>query len=52
MIPRGEMGLVVASLALGSGLISMSDFGVIIIMVLITTVLGSTIYRHRALLLR
>ena len=48
MIPRGEMGLVVASLGLSSGLITMGDFGVIIFMVLITTIIGAVIYRREA----
>ncbi|WP_460172665.1 cation:proton antiporter [Vulcanisaeta sp. JCM 14467] len=48
MIPRGEMGLVVASLGLSSGLITMGDFGVIIFMVLITTLIGAVIYRREA----
>ncbi|MFP3215903.1 MAG: cation:proton antiporter [Vulcanisaeta sp.] len=52
MIPRGEMGLVVASLALISGLIGMGGYGVIILMVLITTILGSTIYRRGAVRLK
>lgn len=52
MIPRGEMGLVIASLGLTSGLIGMGDFGVIILMVLITTILGSTIYKRKVFTLR
>ncbi|MDT7864143.1 MAG: cation:proton antiporter [Vulcanisaeta sp.] len=52
MIPRGEMGLVVASIALTSGLIDMGGYGVIVLMVLITTILGSTIYRRGAMRLR
>ncbi len=42
------MGLVVASLGLSSGLITMGDFGVIIFMVLITTLIGAVIYRREA----
>lgn len=48
MTPRGEMGLVIASIGLSSGLIAMSGFGVIILMVLITTIIGAIIYRHEA----
>ncbi|MGC8607195.1 MAG: cation:proton antiporter [Vulcanisaeta sp.] len=48
MIPRGEMGLVVASIGLSSGLITMGDFGVIILMVLITTIIGAVVYRREA----
>ncbi|MGC8543564.1 MAG: cation:proton antiporter, partial [Vulcanisaeta sp.] len=52
MIPRGEMGLVVASLGLASGFISEGDYGVIILMVLITTIVGATTYRRAACRLR
>ncbi|WP_367834471.1 hypothetical protein [Vulcanisaeta sp. JCM 16159] len=48
MIPRGEMGLVIASIGLSSGLITMGDFGIIILMVLITTVIGAVVYRREA----
>lgn len=40
------MGLVVASIGLSSGFITMSDFGVIILMVLITTIIGAVAYRR------
>ncbi|BDR92391.1 cation:proton antiporter [Vulcanisaeta souniana] len=48
MIPRGEMGLVIASIGLSSGLINMGEFGIIILMVLITTIVGAVVYRREA----
>ncbi len=42
------MGLVIASIGLSSGLITMGDFGIIILMVLITTVIGAVVYRREA----
>ncbi len=49
MIPRGgEMGLVIASIGLSSGLINMDEFGIIILMVLITTIVGAVVYRREA----
>ncbi len=48
MMPRGEMGLVIASIGLSSGLINMGEFGIIILMVLITTIVGAVVYRREA----
>ncbi|MGC9226826.1 cation:proton antiporter [Caldivirga sp.] len=46
MIPRGEMGLVIASIGLSSGILDLSDYGLILIMVLATTIIGSLLYRR------
>ncbi len=45
MIPRGEMGLIVASLSLSNGLIGMREYGVVIIMVFITTIIGTALFK-------
>ncbi|WP_291767023.1 cation:proton antiporter, partial [Caldivirga sp. UBA161] len=45
MVPRGEMGLVVASIGLSSSVLDPSEYGLILVMVLITTIIGSVLYR-------
>lgn len=39
MVPRGEVGLIVASLGLGLGVISADIFGVVVVMTVVTTLL-------------
>ncbi|ABW02237.1 cation:proton antiporter [Caldivirga maquilingensis] len=46
MVPRGEMGLVIASIGLSSSLLNPSEYGLILIMVLATTIIGSILYRR------
>ena len=51
MVPRGEVGLIVASLGLGIGVISTDIFGVVLAMTVVTTlatppVLGPLVRRH------
>lgn len=51
MVPRGEVGLIVASLGLGLGVISSDIFGVVVAMTVVTTlatppVLGPLVRRH------
>ncbi|HEX2032123.1 MAG TPA: cation:proton antiporter [Actinomycetota bacterium] len=52
MVPRGEVGLIVASLGLGLGVISAELFGVVVVMTVVTTlvtppVLGPLVRRER-----
>jgi len=52
MVPRGEVGLIVASLGLGLGVISQDLYGVVLVMTVVTTlitppVLGPMMRRHQ-----
>jgi Kef-type K+ transport system membrane component KefB len=52
MVPRGEVGLVIASVGLGLGIISRELFGVVVAMTVVTTlatppVLGALIRREK-----
>ncbi len=46
MIPRGEIGLVVGAIGLSSGLFGQTEFGAILLMSLVTTIVGSLAYRR------
>jgi Kef-type K+ transport system membrane component KefB len=46
MVPRGEMGLVVASIGLSGGVINQSEYSIALLMVLVTTIIGSITYRR------
>lgn len=46
MIPRGEVALVIASIGLGSGILTDQTFGVTIVMTLITTLLAPPIFNR------
>lgn len=57
MVPRGEVGLIVASLGLGLGVISRDVFGVVVAMLVVTTlmtppVLGPVVRREKERLWR
>lgn len=45
MVPRGEVGMIVASLGLGSGVISSELYAVVIFMVVATTLLAPPLLR-------
>lgn len=49
MVPRGEMGLVIASLGLSLGILTKFELSITIFMVLFTTVIGAIIYRRSTL---
>lgn len=49
MVPRGEMGLVVASLGLSLGILTKSELSITVFMVLFTTIIGAIIYRRNVL---
>lgn len=44
MLPRGEVGLIVATLGLSSAIIDINQFSQIIIMALLTTIIGGTLF--------
>ena len=46
MVPRGEMGLVVASIGLSGGVINQGEYSIALLMVLVTTIIGSITYRR------
>ncbi len=46
MVPRGEMGLVVASIGLSGGVINQDEYSIALLMVLVTTIIGSITYRR------
>jgi len=46
MIPRGEVGLVVASLGLSSSIFTVDEFSQVIIMALVTTIVGGTLFTY------
>ena len=46
MVPRGEMGLVIASIGLSTNVLNSSEYGLILVMVLLTTIIGSILYRR------
>ncbi|MFP3303593.1 MAG: cation:proton antiporter [Caldivirga sp.] len=46
MVPRGEMGLVVASIGLSDGVINQGEYSIALLMVLVTTIIGSITYRR------
>jgi Kef-type K+ transport system membrane component KefB len=48
MIPRGEIGLVVAAIGLASGLFGQAEVGAVVLMALVTTVAGSWAFRLAA----
>ncbi len=41
MLPRGEVGLIVAGVGLARGVINQQEFGVAVMVVLVTTVLAT-----------
>lgn len=45
MVPRGEVGLIVASLGLGAGIIGKTEYAQVILMVLLTTLLAPLVLR-------
>ena len=45
MLPRGEVALIVAGIGLGNGIISRSDFGFVIVMTVVTTVLAPVLLK-------
>jgi Kef-type K+ transport system membrane component KefB len=47
MIPRGEVGLVFAAVGLGAGAISLEFYGVIVMVVVLTTVISPILLRRR-----
>ncbi|WP_069808233.1 cation:proton antiporter [Vulcanisaeta thermophila] len=49
MIPRGEMGLVVASLGLSLGVLTDYELGIVVFMVLFTTIVGAILYKRSVL---
>jgi len=44
MIPRGEMGLVISSIAFSSGIFSQTELSEVVLMSLLTTVVGGTLF--------
>lgn len=48
MIPRGEMGLVISSIAFSSGIFDQADLSEVIFMSLITTVVGAIAFERSA----
>jgi len=46
MIPRGEVGLVVASLGLTSSIFTVDEFSQVIIMALVTTIVGGILFTY------
>jgi Kef-type K+ transport system membrane component KefB len=47
MIPRGEVQLIFASFGLARGIISLSVYSVIVLVVLMTTILGPLLLKFR-----
>ena len=45
MVPRGEVGLIVASLGLSSGLVTSTVYAEVILMVIVTTVVAPLLLR-------
>jgi Kef-type K+ transport system membrane component KefB len=44
MIPRGEVGLIVATLGLSSGILNGDEYSQIILMALSTTIIGGILF--------
>ena len=49
MVPRGEMGIAVASIGYSNGLIGQDGLAIVVLMVLITTVAGALAYKRSAI---
>lgn len=45
MVPRGEMGLAIASIGLSNSMINQDEYGEILLMVLLTTIIGIVTYK-------
>ncbi|HXY47069.1 MAG TPA: hypothetical protein VEK13_04140 [Thermoplasmata archaeon] len=47
MIPRGEISLIVGSVGFTAGLLNSAMLGEVLLMSLVTTVIGATLFRRR-----
>lgn len=47
-VPLGEIGLIVGAIGFSSGILSQTQLGEILLMAIITTLIGSVLFRHRA----
>jgi Kef-type K+ transport system membrane component KefB len=47
MIPRGEIGLIVAALGIASGALTQTELGAIVLMSIATTLIGAILFRRR-----
>ncbi len=46
MVPRGEVGLIIANLGRSEGILTQAYFSTLILVVMITTFLGSSLFKH------